>query len=99
MTARKGKDPEKQRAKKKAKKDKRKDKQRKLEEVVKAAVDELSALTGVTDPTVDSAGGNTGAVAGPRVVSPGDQFGRNANAIRKAMASVVAAAGRKLGGE
>ena len=96
MSARKGKDPKEQKARKKARKDKREEKQRKLEEVVKAAVDELSALTGGTEPTVDSAG-NTGAVTGVRPVS--DQFGRKANAIKRTMAAVCEAAGRKLRSE
>jgi hypothetical protein len=96
VSARKGKDPKEQKARKKARKDKREEKQRKLEEVVKAAVDELSALTGGTEPTVDSAG-NTGAVTGVRPVS--DQFGRKANAIKRTMAAVCEAAGRKLRSE
>jgi hypothetical protein len=101
LSARKGKKPgNKNHKKKKAKKDKREqDRKRKLEEVVKAATDELSALTGGTEPTQDTAGGNTGAVAGPRGGGPGDQFGRHAHAIRRALASVVAAAGRQLSSE
>jgi predicted Fe-S protein YdhL (DUF1289 family) len=93
MSARKGKGHDKNKGKKKAKKEKREEaRKRKLEEVVKAATDDLSALTGYTEPTVDSAGGNNGAVAGPRVVSPGDQFGRKAHAIRKILSAVAAAA-------
>lgn len=92
ISSRKAKGSDNKSKQKKKKKDKREDRKRRLEEVVKAATDDLSALTSGTDPTMDSAGGNNNAVARPRVESPGDQFGRHAHAIKKILSKVAAAA-------